>query len=82
MREETSRDGFDEDAVVVPDQVQPRVFRDKDLATLNLLSMEGIDIRAGESGHDPESWRHGLEVVGIELAHKELVYAGRVVECE
>ena len=65
-----------------PDQMQPGVFRDNDLAALDPLSMKGIDICAGECGHNPESWRHGLEVLGIELARKELAYPSGVVECE
>ena len=64
--------GFEEDSVIDPDKVQPRILRDDDLPALDYLSMQRGDIAAILLRHPPEFARHRFEVVGPDFLANEL----------
>lgn len=59
--------------------MQSWFFRNDDLATLDTLAVQRVNVGARESRHNPETRRHELKIPAPEFLLKELFHARVVV---
>lgn len=67
VRQKIPGERFDEHTVVDPYQMQSWVLCHDNLSSPLALGMQGVDIRVGLGGHDPQMWCHTLQIGRPEL---------------
>jgi len=74
------RERLDEDAVMIPYQMKPGLLGDYDLASLDYLMVQRVDVRTRLSRHDPQARCCLLELFRYEISCEESGQGNAVVE--